>query len=104
MSQSDKMNHIIGVLIIAPLLVGLPLLGVIIAGLPMDRFLEVPPVTRYVPQAGFSWIAAALIAGVELVAVFLAYRVAWKGYRNSGSSSPSSGRFPWWGGAASWWA
>jgi hypothetical protein len=40
---------------IAFLLVGLPLLGVILAGKPLARYLEFPPVTRYVEHAPFSW-------------------------------------------------
>ena len=41
--------------IIAFLLVGLPPLGVILAGKPLARYLEFPPVTRYVEHAPFSW-------------------------------------------------
>jgi len=37
------------------LLVGLPLLGIVIAGQPLDRYLEFPPRTRYVRHAPFSW-------------------------------------------------
>ncbi|TLY15779.1 MAG: hypothetical protein E6K69_05470 [Nitrospirae bacterium] len=40
---------------IALLLVGLPLLGVFLAGAPLARYLEFPPVTRYVKHAPFSW-------------------------------------------------
>ncbi len=40
---------------IAFLLVGLPLLGVMLAGKPLARYLEFPPVTRYVEHAPFSW-------------------------------------------------
>lgn len=41
--------------VIAFLLIGLPLLGVIVAGKPPARYLEFPPVTRYVEHAPFSW-------------------------------------------------
>ncbi len=39
------------------LLGGLPLLGVFLAGEPLDRYLEFPPTTRYVDHAAFSWTA-----------------------------------------------
>jgi len=35
-------------------LVGIPLLGVIVAGKPLAQYLEFPPVTQYVEHAGFS--------------------------------------------------
>ena len=36
-------------------LAGLPLLGVVLAGYPVSRYLEFPPATRYVEHGGFSW-------------------------------------------------
>jgi len=39
------------------MLLGLPLLGVILAGLPPSQYLEFPPQTRYVSHAPFSWVA-----------------------------------------------
>ena len=38
------------------LLLGLPLLGVALAGHPLDRYLEFPPITRYVEHASVSWL------------------------------------------------
>jgi len=43
--------------ILTGMLLGLPMLGVILAGYPMTRYLEFPPETRYVFHAPFSWIA-----------------------------------------------
>ena len=37
------------------LLIALPLLGACMGGLPVNRFLEFPPLTRYVQHPGFSW-------------------------------------------------
>lgn len=45
----------IAIVLIPSLLVGLPLLGVILAGKPIGLYLEFPPVTRYVEHAPFSW-------------------------------------------------
>ena len=39
------------------MLLGLPMLGVVLAGYPMSRYLEFPPETRYVCHAPFSWFA-----------------------------------------------
>jgi hypothetical protein len=41
--------------ILSVMLLGLPLLGVILAGFPVQRYLEFPPHSRYVLQAPFSW-------------------------------------------------
>ena len=45
------------ILLIIALLVGLPLLGVVLAGKPVELYLEFPPVTQYVEHAPFSWPA-----------------------------------------------
>ncbi len=59
---------------LAALLLGLPLLGAFLAGHPLARYLEFPPLTRYVPHAAFSWPAFALtsIAGLLGAAFLLA--------------------------------
>ena len=46
------------------MLVGLPLLGVWLAGLPLAPYLEFPPHTRHVQHAAFSWPAFGLIAAL----------------------------------------
>lgn len=45
-----------------PLLLGLPLLGIVLTGGPVTPYLEFPPLTRYVEHAGFSWVAFTLMA------------------------------------------
>jgi hypothetical protein len=49
------MPVVVKVILLVLLLVGLPLLGIVIAGEPLDRYLEFPPRTRYVQHAPFSW-------------------------------------------------
>jgi hypothetical protein len=49
------MPVVVKVILLVLLLVGLPLLGIVIAGQPLDRYLEFPPRTRYVQHAPFSW-------------------------------------------------
>jgi len=41
--------------ILAGMLLGLPLLGVILAGRPLSRYMEFPPQMRYIDHAPFSW-------------------------------------------------
>jgi hypothetical protein len=38
-------------------LIGLPLVGIVLAGKPLSLYLEFPPVTRYVDHPAFSWAA-----------------------------------------------
>ena len=78
------------------LLLGLPLLGVALAGKPVAQYLEFPPVTSYVEHAPFKWpvFAGLAICILAVVAPFLG--------RVRSSRQPacpvSSGRaFPWWG-------
>ena len=44
------------------LLIGLPLLGIIVAGKPLGRYEEFPPITRYVQHAPFSWALFLILA------------------------------------------
>jgi hypothetical protein len=97
------------------LLAGLPLLGIIAAGRDPAPYLEMPPTTRYVAHAGFSWpwfcffaIADLLLIGGLLWAVHHGRQ-----YRREASERPdlpralkmattTAGfqhprRFPWWG-------
>jgi hypothetical protein len=58
------MRVAVKVILLVLLLGGLPLLGIVIAGQPLDRYLDFPPRTGYVQHAPFSWtvfIALAII-------------------------------------------
>ena len=49
------------------LVLGLPLLGVLLLGEPLGRYLEFPPRTSYVQHEPFSWpvfVALALLIGI----------------------------------------
>ncbi len=76
------------------LLIGLPLLGVSLAGKPVDQYLEFPPLTRYVVHAPFFWPIFVFLAAVSLLllaALFVLARPAIAAH-----TRPFS-RFPWWG-------
>jgi hypothetical protein len=79
------------------LVVGLPLVGAVLAGQPIRPFLEFPPQTRFVDPAPFSWplfVSLTLLIAVTLGPVVL--HVA----RSLGSvrDQPNVLRaFPWWG-------
>jgi len=83
------------------LVVGLPLLGVLLAGEPIWRYLEFPPRTKYVEHEPFSWTA--FIALTLLIVLLLApilFRIV---VSNHGvfrkRFTPHASRFtlPWWG-------
>ncbi|MEW6672110.1 MAG: hypothetical protein AB1427_10415 [Thermodesulfobacteriota bacterium] len=79
------------------ILLGLPLLGVVLAGLPLDRYLEFPPQTRYVHHAPFSW---AVFGGYGLF-IFaavspLVLRALRAENRPAAIAAPRY-PFPWWG-------
>ena len=80
------------------MLIGLPLLGVFLAGYPIERYLEFPPETRYVHHAPFSWIAFFAIAAF-VAATVLPLVIA--GLKNKGMPAPAPETvirsFPWWG-------
>jgi len=49
-------SFLIKLIILSGILLGLPFLGVMLAGLPVQRYLEFPPETQYIDHAPFSWI------------------------------------------------
>ncbi|MFQ5992022.1 MAG: hypothetical protein ACE5NA_06250 [Nitrospiraceae bacterium] len=84
-------------LIMTSLLVGLPPIGIALAGKPLARYLEFPPLTHYVEHASFSWTAFVLLTTLVL-AIFapLTVRIV------SAPHTPrvhdrGARRFPWWG-------
>lgn len=79
------------------MLLGLPLLGISLAGLPLGRYLEFPPRTRYVAHAPFSW-AAFIGYSILILAVVIPFLLKGVGTKRL-SKVKTSGRhpFPWWG-------
>ena len=78
------------------LLIGLPMLGAILTGRPMSRYLEFPPHTRYVQHAPFSWSAFALISTFAIVTGgFIAF--IYLPPRPETSRINARRYFPWWG-------
>ncbi len=78
------------------LLVGLPLLGVLLAGYPISRYQEFPPVTRYITHEGFSWpVFFALVLFVSLVTGPFIFRIIRT--RTPSETPPVRQAFPWWG-------
>jgi hypothetical protein len=84
------------------MLFGLPILGVALAGKPLEQFLEFPPITRYVNHPPFSW--GYFTSGFFILAILLApvlFRaLRYEKTRQSDSVGRGMGRFPWWGFAA----
>ena len=84
-------------IISVPILIGLPLLGVVLEGLPVGRYFEFPPQTRFIKHSPFSWgvflLYVVIIGGALFPFVYRGARLA----RGNGGGSPAVGRFPWWG-------
>lgn len=85
--------------ILAAMLLGLPMLGVQLTGLQIDRYLTFPPEDRYVDHAPFSPAAfvfyALFIAAVAGPLLLRGLSAARRAVRVR-----PAGRFPWWGWAA----
>lgn len=86
------------VLLLAAMLLGLPLLGVYLAGLPVGRYLEFPPRTFFVQHAPFSW---AVFGGysIAISVVLVVLLQVWKKGRKKPlpNCHPPARPFPWWG-------
>ncbi len=107
--KSIPKNPLLTFVLLAGMLLGLPLLGLWLAGIPIHVYLEFPPHTRYVRHASFSWpmfgFYSALIAGTTIPLMVRGIR----SYRSSPPPRrPRVHRFPWWGwagaviGAGAW--
>jgi hypothetical protein len=99
---SDRLQAvvIIRLILFGLLLAGLPLLGIMAAGRDPAPYLEMPPLTRYVKHAGFSWswFVFFAIANLLLTAGLLwAVRCGQKGKPEPSETSGFCGAFPWWG-------
>lgn len=82
----------------ALLLIGLPLLGVMLAGKAGGDYLEFPPVTRYVAHAPFSWPLFCVGAVLALLVILpFPVRVLRAGRGRSSEPAPCRQAFPWWG-------
>jgi hypothetical protein len=78
----------------AAMLLGLPLAGVFVAGLPVSRFLAFPPDPGRVPHAPFSWFVFVLYSVLILA---LVVPLLWTGMRRSVVIAVPVRSFPWWG-------
>jgi len=87
---------LIKLVILSVILMGLPFLGITIAGLPVQRYLEFPPETQYIDHAPFSWI---VFTGYSLLilAVILPIFIKILRKKKHVDSKPIFYPFPWWG-------
>jgi hypothetical protein len=82
------------------MLAGLPLLGIIAFGRDPAPYLEIPPTTRFVRHAGFSWTWFVFFAVVDLLLIVsLLWAVRCGHERKPETTEPVAvaGNFPWWG-------
>ncbi len=79
------------------MLLGLPLLGIILAGYPLERYFEFPPKTQYISHAPFSWIAFTAYTLFILATVLPLIIRGFKGFKSGCKDSLNKFAFPWWG-------
>ena len=95
--MSATQSFFLKFIILAAMLLGLPLIGVALAGYPLSRYLEFPPQTQYVRHTPFSWIAFVAYA---LCIAAAAVPLIIKGFRATPKLQTGTCRshlFPWWG-------
>jgi hypothetical protein len=96
-SKGIRMKGTLKFLILAAMLLGLPMAGVLVAGIPASRYFEFPPRIHYVEHAPFSWIA---FITYSLFIVAVAGPFVLHVLRNRSQVRPKTApahRFPWWG-------
>jgi hypothetical protein len=85
------------VVILTLMLLGLPLVGAVLGGIPVRRYLEFPPQSLYVTHAGFSWpvFSAYVVFVILVMAPFLGRGFARERADRNGPVARFP--FPWWG-------
>ena len=83
--------------VLAAMLLGLPLAGVLMAQLPASRYFEFPPRTLYIQHAPFSWIAFIFYSLFIIAAVSPFLLHALRNRSPAPLKTPPANRFPWWG-------
>jgi len=79
------------------MLLGLPLLGIVLANFPVQRYLEFPPLSQYVHHAPFSWnVFAGYTLFILCFAIPPTFMIAKSSRQIKIKSSPLYA-FPWWG-------
>lgn len=79
------------------ILLSLPILGVMVGGYPVGRYLEFPPRTQHVHHQPFSWIAFLVFTAI-IIAVVLPLIFKWLSVRRTPTrASTPSHPLPWWG-------
>ena len=82
---------------------GLPSVGIWIWGPPLEKYLEFPPTTQFIPHARFSWIAFfAYFTFIALIVCPLFIR-ALRAARGQRERQGAGRAFPWWGWTAVAW-
>ena len=97
--MANPQRFVIKFFILAAMLLGLPLIGTLIAGFPMVRYFEFPPQTRYVQHAPFSWPAFFVIVFLIGASVLPLTIKGIQSYRKTPhpAATPAAYLFPWWG-------
>ena len=79
------------------MLIGLPLFGVVLAGLPVSQYLEFPPETLYIDHAPFSWLVFICYAFFILAVVVPLFLKGTRSGRQVKKREFGFYPFPWWG-------
>ena len=95
--MSGTIRFFVKFLLLAIMLLGLPLLGIWLAGYPVSEYLEFPPETRYVRHEPFSWIA--FILYTLIISAFLTplIIIGFKQKRKIEFERRLAHLSPWWG-------
>jgi hypothetical protein len=96
-SKGISMKGTLKFLILAAMLLGLPLAGVLVAGISASRYFEFPPRSLYIEHAPFSWIAfiAYSLFIVAVAGPFLLH--ALRSRHPVPIRTAPANPFPWWG-------
>jgi len=84
-------------IILTGMLLGLPFLGIVLAGYSIGGYFEFPPKTQYISHAPFSWIAFAAYTLFVLAAVLPLIIRGFTGFKSGCKDSLNKYSFPWWG-------
>lgn len=83
--------------LIGGMLLGLPLLGISLAAIPVKRYLAFPPKALHIHHVPFSWPVFAVYSAVILIVVLPLILQGIRGLKRGRQKRPVARSFPWWG-------
>lgn len=92
-----RKGTLLKIAVLITMLIGLPLVGIVLTGKDIGKYLQFPPTTeQYVDHPPFSW-GVFIFHSIYVLAIIIPFVYRMATYRNYPTSNVRRSPFPWWG-------